>query len=292
MAETIWTPGFVPGNQKVNVKIKNADGGTIDDTVFTLREAYSIAIYSGNNQTGPFGQPLYYPIRVIVKDIAGNPFPGVTVNFTANNGGSVSQAHVTTGADGIAGVWWTLGNTERSQTVTVTAFKADNVTPLQGSPLTFSASVPFQLWESYGGGIIFRTDGQHGLIAATSDQGIAPWGCWGTTIPGTHYNIGTGQANTTLIVNGCSEAPIAARICNDLGLNGYDDWFLPSYDELSIMWEWQIHIGGFTYDLYWSSSESQGSSCCIALNLLFGSGSRIYRYNKERPSSVRCVRSF
>ena len=141
MAETIWTPGFDPGDQIVKATIRNANGETIADTIFILSDPYSIAILSGNDQTGGLGEPLAAPITVIVKDTDGNPFAGTTVNFAANNDGSVSQTQVTTGADGTAGVTWTLGPADIIQTVTVTAFKTDNMTPLQGSPVTFNAKI-------------------------------------------------------------------------------------------------------------------------------------------------------
>jgi hypothetical protein len=86
-----------------------------------------------------------------------------------------------------------------------------------------SITPTYTIGQAYGGGIIFYLDGTglHGLISAPSDQGFAIWGCFGTLIGGTGAGIGTGQANTTIIVNGCNTAGIAARICNDLVLNGY-----------------------------------------------------------------------
>jgi hypothetical protein len=120
--------------------------------------------------------------------------------------------------------------------------------------------ITYNIGQSYGGGIIFYIDGtgQHGLIAALTDQSsAAEWGCSGTSIPGTSTAIGTGQANTTAIVNGCGTAVIAARICDDFVMNGYSDWFLPSKKELNQMYLQRNFIGGFAYDNgYWSSSES------------------------------------
>jgi len=107
------------------------------------------------------------------------------------------------------------------------------------------------------GGIVFYIDGtgQHGLIAAPSDHyDDAQWGCSGTIIGGTSTAIGSGQANTTAIVNGCNTAGIAARICNDLVLNGYSDWFLPSNDELNQLCLQKCWVGGFFSYYYWCSS--------------------------------------
>jgi hypothetical protein len=158
-------------------------------------------------------------------------------------------------------------------------------------PVSLQATPGFAIGQSYGGGIIFWLDGtgEHGLIAATSDQStVAQWGCYGTTIGGTSTAIGTGQANTTAIVNGCSEAGRAARICNNLSLNGYDDWFLPSKDELNQMYLQKTAIGGFTSNFYWSSSEY------FAFNAWFQNFSiGLQGYSsKDYTFYVRAVRAF
>ena len=153
-------------------------------------------------------------------------------------------------------------------------------------------STSFTIGQSYRGGIIFYIDGtgQHGLISATSDQSTgAPWGCGGTTIGGTSTAIGTGQANTTAIVNVCTTAGIAASICNDLMLNGYDDWFLPSLDELNQMYLQRNVIGGFATLYYWSSSE-YGSDYAWYQN--FANGNQYYGAGKYGAFYVRAVRAF
>jgi hypothetical protein len=100
--------------------------------------------------------------------------------------------------------------------------------------------------------------------------------------------IGTGQASTTAIVNGCSEAGRAARICNDLSLNGCDDWFLPSINELNHMYYQHTAIGGFAGNYYWSSSEVSVNQ---ARALYFGSGTLVAHY-KYYLNDVRAVRAF
>jgi hypothetical protein len=114
------------------------------------------------------------------------------------------------------------------------------------------------------------------------------WGCYGTFIGGTSTAIGTGQANTTAIVNGCSEPGMAAGICNDLVLNGFSDWFLPSRDELNQMYLQKSVIGGFANADYWSSSEWHSDS---SFGINFGSGSQ-YMYFKYDVIYVRAVRAF
>lgn len=144
----------------------------------------------------------------------------------------------------------------------------------------------------YQGGRIFYIDGtgQQGLIAATSDQGgQVPWGCFGTSITGTSTEIGTGFTNTMAIVIGCSEVAIPARICNDLVLNGYGDWFLPSRDELNQLCLQKNAIGGFTNWYYWSSTENTPST---AWSQNFSNGTQYDNYGKQNTFNVRPVRAF
>ncbi|MEO6131333.1 MAG: DUF1566 domain-containing protein, partial [Saprospiraceae bacterium] len=97
----------------------------------------------------------------------------------------------------------------------------------------------------------------HGLIAAPNDEGtVITWGCSGVSIPGADGTaIGTGNQNTIDIVSGCATAQIAADRCSDLVLGGFNDWFLPSKDELNKLYLNQNMISQFYPGYYWSSSE-------------------------------------
>jgi hypothetical protein len=142
------------------------------------------------------------------------------------------------------------------------------------------------------GGIVFYLDGNGGgLVCAESDQSTgAQWGCDGTSIGGTGTGIGTGAANTTAIIAGCSETGIAARICNDLVLNGYSDWFLPSKDELNLMYQnlKLAGIGGFADYYYWSSSEGSSNDAWVQD---FANGNQLIS-DKDVSIRVRAVRAF
>ncbi|MBE0639396.1 MAG: DUF1566 domain-containing protein, partial [Bacteroidales bacterium] len=131
---------------------------------------------------------------------------------------------------------------------------------------------------------------RHGLIAAPMDQSAsAPWGCYGTTISGADGTaLGTGAQNTLDIVAGCSTASIAAQICNDLVLNGYSDWYLPSKDELNKLYENKTAIGGFAPAYYWSSSEYSSTN---PWGQGFSSGDQA-KLSKNYGARVRAVRAF
>jgi len=96
----------------------------------------------------------------------------------------------------------------------------------------------------------------HGLIAASNDQCTdIEWGCAGVYIGETSTELGKGYDNTCGIVQKCTERN-AAYLCDTLCLNGFFDWFLPSLEELHLLYTNREAIGGFSDTVYWSSSES------------------------------------
>jgi hypothetical protein len=156
---------------------------------------------------------------------------------------------------------------------------------------------PLAIGDTHQGGIVFYLDGNGGgLIAAPSDQSSAAWGCYGQSIGGTGTAVGTGAANTTAIVSGCSETAIAAKICEDLTLGGYTDWFFPSKDELNLMYQ-NIgpgdelglgDIGNFGSNVYWSSTQVDSNR---AWKQGFTGGFQAFG-NKSLTNTVRAVRAF
>ena len=132
----------------------------------------------------------------------------------------------------------------------------------------------------------------NGLIAAPSDQSTgAEWGCYGTTITGADGQaIGTGAQNTIDIENGCTTEGTPADICANLVLGGYDDWYLPSRNELYKLYtnlKFQ-NLGNFANADYWSSSEYGAN---YAHGVAFSHGGQYYYY-KNIGYFVRAVRSF
>lgn len=111
---------------------------------------------------------------------------------------------------------------------------------------------------SYQGGIIFYIDSslKHGLIAANSDQSItASW--WnGSFVETMATSTIDGASNTSLIIQKQGNSgSYAAKLCRDYKGGGYNDWFLPSKDQLNDLYFKKTIVGGFSNQIYWSSSE-------------------------------------
>ena len=93
-----------------------------------------LAMAGGDGQSAPVGTPLPNPLVVEVLDDAGDPAPGVPVQWEAIGGGSVSAVVVNTGEDGRSSVQRVLGTQPGEQTTTAT------VAGLEGSPVEFTAT--------------------------------------------------------------------------------------------------------------------------------------------------------
>jgi hypothetical protein len=111
------------------------------------------------------------------------------------------------------------------------------------------------------GGIVFydkfsNSGGWRYLEAAPVEtEQQFPWG--DVYAQGFGPALGDGKKNTRLIVEALKAAKIggAAQYCDDLEYGGYTDWFLPSRDELNLVYQnlKEKELGGFTGESYWSS---------------------------------------
>lgn len=146
--------------------------------------------------------------------------------------------------------------------------------------------------DALGGGLFVFEDGGYAYISAAADQSTdAPWGCQGTDISGTLSAVGTGSANTALIVAGCATSGISARICDELILNGYSDWFLPSLDELAEMYTKLAAdgLGNFANQRYWSSTQFDTNN---AITIDFNNGSSHNHMKSNTNRHTRAMRRF
>ena len=161
-------------------------------------------------------------------------------------------------------------------------------------------------------GLISSECGWRYLEAAPSDIGRYAFGYCrpdGTNnnMVGTSQAIGAGRYNTERLVeymdidgkaysNYSGEATYseyAAKKCLDYSHGGYDDWFLPSKDELYLMYQ-NLHkrvLGSFAtpgFNWYWSSSEDSSDEAWLQR---FDVDIQ-YDYSRNDDFYVRPVRAF
>ena len=144
------------------------------------------------------------------------------------------------------------------------------------------------------GGIIFYdrgfvSDGWRYLEAAPAEAEFeASWDRSNRRVNGTATGIGTGKINTVIIVRQLGNRN-AAGLCSQMNFGGYTDWFMPSRDELGLMYVnlKERNLGGFTGEY---SSSSQSTPSIWGQN--FRSGNQSEYYGKENPRLVRAVRAF
>lgn len=153
--------------------------------------------------------------------------------------------------------------------------------------LTTENSLSLVIGDSFKGGVIayilkegdsgYMNGETHGIIAAPFDQsdGVV----WGGDI---YDYLGAGKLNTLNSVNGKQNdtSKSAARICHDLILNGFDDWYLPCRYEFKLIANNREAIGNFSNGLYWSSTSVDNSWA-------EPNGPYIFRFENEKVTCVQ-----
>lgn len=157
--------------------------------------------------------------------------------------------------------------------------------------------------ELYSGGVVFYVDSskKHGLVASLKYlSNSITFSDVTTKIIGIDaQSKDDGSSNTKAIVNQEGQQNSAAKICLDYSVDGYDDWYLSSINELLLFQKERKIVssvldntlgadslaGGFD----WSSTEvnaetSYGLSCSTSLGML-----KVY---KDQKLKVRAIRAF
>jgi hypothetical protein len=155
------------------------------------------------------------------------------------------------------------------------------------------------------GGLIFyqnpnyQKDGWRFLEAAPYDQSDGTkWGCFRRSIEGAKGTaIGSGKQNTADMLAACAEPESAAYLCANLSVNGVRGWFLPSRDELALMYTnlkakglGDFREAGLVDNFeYWASSQQTAD---MAVHIDFADLGRQHGDDKDFPRRVRAIRAF
>lgn len=204
-----------------------------------------------------------------------SPNPSITDNLTDDGSGNNEFTSSLTGLT-------------KGTIYYIRAYATNSAGTGYGDELIFRA---ISIGDDYAGGkVAYILPGNiHGYIVAPTDQSTgAQWGCYGTSIS-TSTDSNMGEINTSEITSHCTTAGIAAKLCQDLIISEFSDWYLPSLDQLYSIYGNRTAIGGFANNVYWTSSQYDANN---AWYLLMGDGYSMYFSAKNLSYYVRAVRNF
>ncbi|MCF6279662.1 MAG: cadherin domain-containing protein [Flavobacteriaceae bacterium] len=252
-------------------------------------------------------------VQDLTIDFDENPTNGQVVDTVSNNGGGVfsitSQTpagalsiNSSTGELTVADA--TLFDFETNPVITA-AISAVGTLNTATATVTIDLIDLHEIGEFKFGGVIFWVNAANneGYVVSINNLGTTSsiqWNDGPNTDTGAIATaIGTGQANTTAIVSSQGAGTYAAQVCDDLSLNGFSDWFLPSQNELNEVYINKAIInatstvnGGTNFDIhwYWTSTQQDGN-LNNAYYQFFGSGTQALNL-KANSARVRAVRAW
>jgi hypothetical protein len=309
-------------NPTVALNTKTTDGFGVEQfissiTILSGGTIYYVRAYATNSFGTTYGNEISF--KTLGPTVTTASISGIT-STTATSGGNVT-------ADGgfpitARGVCWstsvnpTVELTTKTTNDTGTGIFTSLITELLANTTYYARAYATNInGTSYGNEMSFMTivigadyqggivayilqpgdpgyiEGQtHGLIAAPTDQSLSTWWNGSNLITGaTGTVLGTGNANTNAIVAAQGSGSYAAKLCYDLVIGAYSDWYLPSKDELNKLYLNRVIIGGFTNYDYWSSTES--SDIAYYQNFELGTGDQNGN-SKWVTNGVRAIRAF
>ncbi len=287
-AGTKYTLPVNPEKKFAGWSVNGAAAAEAGTEITVTSDTTVIAVYEDSGEPSPSPSPASYAVVVINKgELIASSFVETDTQYTlpsAPEGG------------GFAG--WKVGNDENPK-------KPGEIITITGNTLISAVWTEYAVGDrGPGGGFIFyvnpsaETDGWKYLEAAATDMAAAggedstayKWGPEG--IYGTETGIGSGKSNTDKLIRASEDDSSlsfpAARACADYSGGGYSDWFLPSRDELNLMYVnlQRKGLGNFESSyFYWSSSEKDSTN---AYEQRFSDGfqegyGRNFKYERVRP---------
>lgn len=150
-----------------------------------------------------------------------------------------------------------------------------------------------------GGGFVFYdkgvfSNGWRYLEAASEEfEFSTEWGTFGKNVAGTEFSIGNGKRNSQIILmvlKKSAETGKAVQRAADITSDALNDWFLPSKDELNLMYTnlKKNNLANFKNTEYWSSSQlSENWAWCQS----FKDGKQLSN-QKNGNCYIRPIRAF
>ena len=242
--------GWYTGTNKTGINFTTNTAVTGDITVYAAWRIFTFTVtYATNGALGGSAPSPYTGCYGEVTTAASNtghlhqvPAAGTAEAFT--------MVSWNTAADG-SGTTYAAGSGQFILTNDVT------LCPVW-VPFAVGGSGPAGGWICYDKGSF--SGGWRYIEAAPSDAATAAWGTFDFLVAGADGTAaGTGRQNTLDIVNGDPLSNTAADKCRAYGVTNagitFNDWYLPSSNELGHIWTNFAAAGGFLAGCYWSSTE-------------------------------------
>ena len=289
----------ISSNPTVILSTKTNDGsgiGTFNSSISSLKPAttYYIRAYATNTVGTSYGNEVIFKTKVGLPKVTTDIASLITPESATSGGNVTSDGGASIISNGI--VWSETTNPTISvktksintgklgafinkidsllpdKTYYIRAYATNTVGTSYGNEVIFKTK-QLTIGYKYAGGVVayllqigdkgYDANIQHGIISATEDQseGIHWYNGSNITTNATKTDLGSGFENTNKII--LSQGPIstnyAAGLARSYNGGGFNDWFLPSKDELNILFTNRSLIGKFTTSTYWSSSEVAGN---------------------------------
>jgi hypothetical protein len=116
------------------------------------------------------------------------------------------------------------------------------------------------------------------------------YGCPGYSLNGIQDSVGSGEQNSNIIFTNCLDNNTGASYCRNLTQGGFNDWYLPSIDELILIHENYALYGTIPEGHYLSSSQLDQSNCKVLYT--DGVSYSIVNRSKDYNEKIIAVRSF
>jgi hypothetical protein len=235
--------------------------------------------------------------QAVARDTSGYDVNDCTQGIAGDNGldGAIGVTEaqglqVVADSDGQGG----LTNTRVGINVTGAS---TSVNPYVVSTSTCSLSIG----DIYAGGVIFYLDdsGCHGLVSkATDEPAYYQWSTayFETMAFASGIFVGAQNTKKSIAIATANGEKCPAAIQASLPYGGFNDWYLPSKDELDMMYV-NLHLqgfGGFGNLYYWSSTEFDFKYAWIQFfnNGYQNSNNKFYDHKDYYFNYVRAVRAF
>jgi hypothetical protein len=271
---------------------KNASGIPIKNSIIKVRFSIVDSIVSGNVIYKEVHNVITSEIGVFAVNVGmGSPSIG---SFSSINWANNSKFLLIEIDTNLSGNNYVIMGTQQIMSVPYALYSSRSANAFN-----------HYIGEFWGGGIVFHlwkdnAGVEHGLIVSLNDLSNSI--SWSNN---TNYNIGVsaqsswnGMSNSITIVSQNPSFNSASKLCLDYTNNGFDDWYLPSIDELSLLWQNKFNVNrslsvlssanSIGQGYYWSSTEYSSSSAWL---FYFNLGSANFS-NKSGLYSTRAIRSF